>query len=86
MTRGLKVRLRVGSNLGLVGAETDWTEPDRFGPTRYFDSECGPLLDTPPYFYHLLPPQRPLHDAPRVRGHQFQLPDCIYNFTNSPSL
>jgi len=40
MTRGgLKVRLRVGSNLGLVGAETDWTEPDRFGPTR-----CGPVF------------------------------------------
>jgi len=52
MTRGdLKVRLRVGSSLGLVGTETDWTEPVRFGPTRYFDSECGPLLDTPPYFY-----------------------------------
>jgi len=54
MTRGgLKVRLRVGSNLWLVGAETDWTEPDGFGPTRcgrYFDSECGLLLDTPPYF------------------------------------
>jgi len=55
MTRGgLKVRLRAGSNLGLVGAETDWTEQDGFGPTRsgrYFDPECGPLLDTPPYFY-----------------------------------
>ena len=30
--------------------------------------------------YHLLPPQRPLHDALRVRGHQFQLPNCIYKF------
>ena len=29
----------------------DRTEPDRFGPTRYFDSEYGLLLDTPPYFY-----------------------------------
>jgi len=27
-----------------------------------------------------LPPQRPLHDALRVRGHQFQLPNCIYKF------
>jgi len=27
--------------------------------------------------YHLLPPQRPLHDALRVRGLQFQ---CIYKF------
>jgi len=27
--------------------------------------------------YHLLPPQRPLHDALRVRRHQFQLPNCI---------
>jgi len=31
-------------------------------------------------FYHVLPPQRPLHDALRVRGHQFQLPNCIYKF------
>ena len=30
--------------------------------------------------YHILPPQRPLHDALRVRGHQFQLPNCIYKF------
>ena len=30
--------------------------------------------------YHLLPPQRPLHDALGVRGHQFQLPNCIYKF------
>jgi len=30
--------------------------------------------------YHLLPPQRPLHDALKVRGHQFQLPNCIYKF------
>jgi len=30
--------------------------------------------------YHLLPPQRPLHDALRVRGHEFQLPNCIYKF------
>ena len=30
--------------------------------------------------YHLLPPQRPLHDALRVTGHQFQLPNCIYKF------
>jgi len=28
--------------------------------------------------YHLLPPQRPLHDALRVRGHQFQLPNWLY--------
>jgi len=30
--------------------------------------------------YYLLPRQRPLHDALRVRGHQFQLPNCIYKF------
>jgi len=30
--------------------------------------------------YHLLPPHRPLHDALRVRGHQFQLHNCIYKF------
>ena len=30
--------------------------------------------------YHLLPPQRPLHDALRVRAHQFQLPNCVYKF------
>jgi len=30
--------------------------------------------------YHLLPPQRPLHNALRVRGYQFQLPNCIYKF------
>jgi len=30
--------------------------------------------------YHLLPPQRPLHNAVRVRGYQFQLPNCIYKF------
>ena len=30
--------------------------------------------------YHLLPPQRPLDDALTVRGHQFQLPNCIYKF------
>jgi len=36
MTRGLKVRLRVGSNLRLVGAETDWTEPDRSDPVFRF--------------------------------------------------
>jgi len=30
--------------------------------------------------YHLLPPQRPLHDALRVRGHEFQSPNCIYKF------
>jgi len=30
--------------------------------------------------YHLLPNQRPLHDALRVRGHQFQLPNCTYKF------
>jgi len=30
--------------------------------------------------YHLLPPPRPLHDALRVRGHEFQLPNCIYKF------
>ena len=32
------------------------------------------------YCYHLLPPHKPLHDALRVRGHQFQLPNCIYKF------
>jgi len=31
-------------------------------------------------FYHLLPPHRPLHDALRVRGHQFQLLNCTYKF------
>jgi len=30
--------------------------------------------------YHSLPPQRSLHDALRVIGHQFQLPNCIYKF------
>jgi len=31
-------------------------------------------------FYHLLLPQRPLHDALRVRGHEFQLPNCISSY------
>ena len=30
--------------------------------------------------YHSLPPERPLDDALRVRGHEFQLPNCIYTF------
>ena len=30
--------------------------------------------------YRLLPPRRSLHDALRVRGHQFQLPNCIHKF------
>ena len=30
--------------------------------------------------YHLGPPHRPLNEALRVRGHQFQLPNCIYKF------
>ena len=30
--------------------------------------------------YHLFPLQRPPHDALRVRGHEFQLPNCIYKF------
>jgi len=29
---------------------------------------------------YLLPPHRPLHDALRIKGHQFQLPNCIYKF------
>jgi len=29
---------------------------------------------------YLLPPHRPLHDALRIRGHQFQLRNSIYKF------
>ena len=37
--------------------------------------------------YHLLPPQRPLHDALRVTGHPLQLPMTAYtNFTSNLSL
>ena len=37
------------------------------------------------YLYHLLPPQRPLHDALRVRGHQFHYLTTYTNFTNNRS-
>ena len=41
---------------------------------------CNKVKASKHCFYHLLPPQRPLHDALRVRGHEFQLPNCIYKF------
>jgi len=38
------------------------------------------------FVYHLLPSQRPLRDALRVKGHQFQLSNCTYKFKINFSL